>query len=166
MHLLQPVFSCQIGKPRFVFSRGVLANALSGKPCIPCTSDVKVYAESTNHYYYPDAFVLCGKPAYDGERKDIVKNPTLIIEVLSDSTEYYDRGEKFFNYRTIPSLREYVLISQHLPRIETFYKNSQGIWQLADASGLESNIWLQSLEIEMPLADIYRNIDFAESKKA
>jgi len=151
-----------------VISASVLASLSAGlaqKPCTPASSDVKVLAESANHYFYPDALVICGKPEFDGNRKDIVKNPTLIVEVLSDSTESYDRGGKFQVYRSIPSLKEYVLVSQQTAHIEAFFKNAQGIWQLAEAKGTEGILPLYSLEMELALADVYAKVDFEANEE-
>ncbi|MFT5617019.1 MAG: Uma2 family endonuclease [Arenicella sp.] len=146
-----------------------LDNALATGNCIPYNSELKVLAEKVNSYYYPDGLVICGEPEFDLNRKDIVKNPTLLVEVLSESTENrgsdaFDRGGKFWNYRTIPSFREYVLISQDKPLVESFYKNGSGIWQLAEAYGLESSIPLHSLGIELKLADIFSRVIFEEEK--
>ncbi len=137
---------------------------LKNRNCIASTSDVKVSAQKVNHYYYPDGLVICGKPRFEGNRKDIILNPTLIVEVLSKSTESYDRGEKFAMYRTIPSLQEYVLVSQKTAHIESFSKNEQGIWQLAEAKGAEEILPLYSLEIDLPLADVYSKVIFEEEE--
>ncbi len=139
-------------------------NRLKNKNCTASTSDVKVSAQKVNNYYYPDGLVICGKPRFEGNRKDIILNPTLIVEVLSKSTESYDRGEKFAMYRTIPSLQEYVLVSQKTEHIESFFKNEQGVWQLAEAKGTEGILPLYSLEIELPLADVYRKVIFEEEE--
>jgi len=91
-------------------------------------------------------------------------NPTLIAEVLSDSTEAYDRGKKFENYRKIPSLREYLLVSQKEPVVERFTKQANGDWLLHEVSGMESSVELVSLELTLELSDIYANVEFAVSE--
>lgn len=141
---------------------GSMFASLKDKNCNYFNSDLKVSAQKVNHYYYPDGLVICGKPRFEGNRKDIILNPTLIVEVLSKSTESYDRGEKFAMYRTIPSLQEYVLVSQKTEHIESFFKNEQGIWQLAEAKGTEGILPLYSLDIELPLADVYSKVEFEE----
>ncbi len=143
-----------------------LTIALKDDKCIPYSSELKILAEKVNSYYYPDGSVICGEPEYELNRKDIVKNPTLLFEVLSESTEKFDRGEKFWNYRTIPSFQEYVLISQYKPLVESFYKNETGVWQLAEAYGLENSIPIHSLGIKLELATIYSRVTFEEQKTA
>ncbi len=143
---------------------GSLFALLKNKNCRSYNSDLKVSAQKVNNYYYPDGLVICGKPRFEGNRKDIILNPTLIVEVLSKSTESYDRGEKFAMYRTIPSLQEYVLVSQNKAHIESFSKNEQGIWQLAEAKGAEEILPLYSLEIDLPLADVYSKVIFEEEE--
>ncbi len=91
-------------------------------------------------------------------------NPSVIVEVLSPSTEGYDRGKKFENYRLIPSLKEYLLVSQDSPHIEQFIRSSPGEWTLREASGLESSLSLPALDISISLAEVYLDVDFtAES---
>ena len=137
-----------------------LTNSLLGKGCEVFTSDLKVSVLRRNNYYYPDCTVVCGDLEVDDSL--IESNPTIIVEVLSKSTESFDRGEKFEAYRTIESLQEYVLISQHKPLIEVFTKNEYGFWLLRDAKGMDASIKLNSVEVEISLAEIYRNVVFDE----
>jgi Uma2 family endonuclease len=102
--------------------------------------------------------VYCGEPVLGDEYQDTILNPTLIIEVLSPSTEAYDRGKKFAAYRSIESLREYALVSQIEPIIEVFFKDSGGTWSLSVSSGLDATCKFRSLDIEIPLAEIYRGV--------
>ena len=104
---------------------------LRGKPCRAISSDLRVRVPATGLSTYADVTVVCGKLETDPEDANAVTNPTLLVEVLSDSTEAYDRGEKFAHYRRLPSLREYVLVSQHAPRIEIWRRNERGRWELA-----------------------------------
>lgn len=136
----------------------VLKSALRGKPCRPYNSELKIKSGLSNSYFYPDATVICDKPEIVEGLNGVVLNPTLIVEVLSDSSEGYDRGTKAMHYRSIPSLREYVLISQQYPYIESFYKNENGIWQLSEASS--GDFFLPSLGISISFADVYEDVEF------
>ncbi len=141
-----------------------LTFGLKGKVCSSYASDLKILAEKVNSYYYPDASVICGELEFDEQRKDIVKNPTLIVEVLSKSTALFDRTEKFWNYRTIPTFKEYVLISQNKPLVEVFLKNKENKWVLSDAYGLVDSIFLESIGVDLKLEDVFDKVDFEESE--
>jgi Uma2 family endonuclease len=118
-------------------------------------TEMKIRVESINKFYYPDLTVICGKPEFYKERKDTITNPRLLVEVLSPKTEAVDRGEKFFAYQTLETLQEYVLISQDKHLVETFTKQSDGSWKYLATIGLESKIYLQSIETELLLLEIY-----------
>lgn len=107
-----------------------LGNAVFGRACRVHTSDMRVKIPSTPRYVYPDISVVCSKPEYTDETKDTLINPQVVIEVLSESTEAYDRGEKFASYQTIPSLVHYVIASQTKPRLEVFTRQDGGGWLL------------------------------------
>jgi Uma2 family endonuclease len=111
---------------------GELRNQLRGKRCRVYTSDLKVRVLATGLSTYADVSVICGELEVDPSDKNAATNPVVLVEVLSDSTEAYDRGEKFGHYRRIPSLAEYVLVSQRSPKIEVFRKNEEGKWVLAE----------------------------------
>ena len=101
-----------------------------GNNCLPFNSDVKLFIESTNSYVYPDSMVICGEIEESNENKDSVVNPILIVEVLSKSTADYDRGDKFYLYRQIPSFREYVLIEQKKHVVDVHYKHEKSdLWR-------------------------------------
>ncbi len=106
-------------------------------------------------YTYPDITVICGEPQFVDVRRDTVVNPVLIVEVLSQSTEAHDRGLKFAQYRLIESLMEYVLVSQSEPRVESFLRQPGREWLLTESVGLDSVSILRSLDITIPLAEIY-----------
>jgi Uma2 family endonuclease len=110
-----------------------LGNALRGRRCAVYSSDVRVRIRATGRATYPNVSVACGHAERDAEDDDALINPVVLVEVLSDSTEKDDRGEKFGHYRRIPSLRHYVLVSQHEPRIDYFTKTESGRWELDDA---------------------------------
>lgn len=97
--------------------------------CSSVQSEIKIWAQSINKFYYPDVVIICGEPNFYRERDDIITNPTLIVEFLSDSTEAKDRGEKFFSYQTLESLREYILVSQHRAVVEQFIQQSDVSWK-------------------------------------
>ncbi len=141
-----------------------LKNALRSEnnKCRVFSSDLKIKVEKSNSIFYPDGMVICGKPTYSENRTDMVTNPILIIEVLSPSTENFDRGKKFQKYRTIPSFKEYVLISQKQAKVEVWYKEDFDLWRISHAYGLEGIVKLRSINCEVSLADIYYMIDDLE----
>ncbi len=140
-----------------------LGNALKGHRCAPYGSNLRIEIPATGLYTYPDASVVCGPPELSPKGNDMVTNPTLLVEVLSESTEAYDRGGKFAHYRTLPSLREYVLVSQNEALVEVFFRRDDGIWQLAPVSGLDASVDMQSLGITLRLAEVYERVDFPET---
>lgn len=139
----------------------ILRDKLLDRPCTPYDSDLRILTPS-GLYTYPDVSVICGSLEFADNIRDTVVNPTLIVEVLSPSTEAYDRGKKFEHYRRILSLREYVLISQDTPRVERFSRNDDGTWTLAIANQLDQAIELTSLDVKLPLAEVFRKVDFAD----
>ena len=139
---------------------GELRSLLRGNPCGPYDSNLRIEIPFTGLYTYPDASVICGALELSPKGNDMVTNPTLLVEVLSESTEAYDRGGKFAHYRTIPSFREYVLVSQNEPLVEAFFRRDDGIWQLAPVSGLDASVDLQSLGITLRLAEVYERVEF------
>ncbi len=136
-----------------------LNSQLKGQPCTPYDSDLRIKCP-TGLYTYPDASVICAELEFDDDQRDTVLNPTLLIEVLSKSTEAYDRGKKFDNYRTIPSLREYVLVSQDEAAIQRFLRNDDNTWTLTAVAGLDQTIPLRSNGIDLPLSEVYERVDF------
>ncbi len=135
---------------------------LRGKPCLPYGSDLRVRITGRQRCVYSDISVICGKLEYDPDDKagHTVLNPRLIVEVLSPSTEAYDRGDKFAAYREVPSLQEYVLVSSVEPRIEMFFRQPDGTWAFSSFLGSESVAILRSLQLEMPLAEIFADVEF------
>ncbi len=137
-----------------------LGNKLKGRGCILYNSDLRLKVEATGLFTYPDLSVVCGPLQFAPGTDDTVVNPTLIIEVLSDSTEAYDRGKKFENYRQMPSLREYLLVGQKGPRIEQFVRQENEQWLLREAAGLDATLALPSLEIKISLAEVFGGVEF------
>ena len=132
----------------------VLRNALTGKPCVLYNSDVRVRVEATGRSTYPDLSVVCGRLERASDDPDAIANPSVIVGVLSESTEASDRGDKFAHYRRLASLREYVLVSQSTPRIEVFHRADSGAWMLTEAASGQ-HATLESLGISLAVDDVY-----------
>ena len=132
-----------------------LVKALGDRPC-RVFSSVRVRITATGLTTYPDLSVACGKAEMDAGDSHALVNPVLIVEVLSDSSEAYDRGEKAAHYRHIPSLREYVLVSQHRPRIEVYRRNEAGRWELYEYER-GASCELASVGASMSVDDVYRD---------
>jgi Uma2 family endonuclease len=129
----------------------------AGGTCEAYSSELKVCPNDDGPYFYPDVTVVCGTPEVDSN--DCVRNPTLIMEVLSESSEGYDRGEKFRNYRQFPTLRHYVLIAQGEYRVEHYRQIEGVLWELvATHTDITASIRLPDLNIALPLAEIYRRL--------
>jgi Uma2 family endonuclease len=140
-----------------------IGNRLEGSPCFALDSNMRVWLAKQGRYVYPDVSIVCGQPQFDPSDVNLttITNPKLIVEVLSPSTEAYDRGAKFSAYRDLESMVEYVLISQDQPSIETFVRRPEGHWLFAAWQGVEAVAKLQSLQIDIPLSEVYSGIDFA-----
>jgi Uma2 family endonuclease len=139
----------------------IIGSQLKGTPCTGYTSDMKVRAGDASLYAYPDLTVVCGEPLVHDDHGDVLLNPVVIFEVLSRSTEAYDRGEKFERYKMIETLADYVLVSQDRARLEHFSRQPDGTWSLTEASGLESSLDIVSVNCRLPLAEVYDRIEFA-----
>jgi Uma2 family endonuclease len=138
-----------------------LREQLKKKPCRVYPSDLKLRIEATGLYTYPDLSVVCGEPQLESSAGDVLLNPVVLVEVLSDSTEAYDRGKKFEHYRTIPSLKHYVLIAQDRHSMDCFSRQANGSWSLTSCQGLEGKIVLDAIDSELPAAEVYDKVDFA-----
>ena len=136
-----------------------LRMALRGR-CIIFNSDMRLRVSVDGLYTYPDAAVVCGKPEY--AKGDLLLNPTLLVEVLSHTTEKNDRGVKFDQYRTIPSLQEYVLISQSEPRVEIYGRTSEPFWRYRSIREISGAVRLESVDCEIQMAEIYRDVEFEQ----
>jgi Uma2 family endonuclease len=135
-----------------------IGNAISDKNCTGFESNMKLEIAEAEAYVYPDAMVVCGDTGDFENSADVITDPVLIIEVLSPSTELFDRGKKFQYYLTIPSLREYVLVSQDKPKAELFFKQNDNIWQYTVTEGLDKTVVFKSLECGIALKDIYHKV--------
>lgn len=141
-------------------TNSTISNSLrsANSSCIIYSSDVKIAIEHSRRYFYPDLSVVYGDLQTSTQVSNAIVNPILIIEVLSEGTEAFDRGKKFYYYRKIPSLREYVLISQEEAIVDVYSRTDDNIWQLRSYSGMKGEIPLHSLEISISLEEIYRNV--------
>jgi Uma2 family endonuclease len=138
-----------------------LSNALDGKPCVVSGNTLRLQIPGGTEYLYPDVMVICGGAQMAEGANNTVTNPTVIVEVLSGSTERWDRIGKFAKYRKVPSLREYVLVAQDEMLIEWYTRRDNGEWVYQVATGPDEVCHLSSIDISLPLADIYSKIDLA-----
>lgn len=141
-----------------------LSRQLKGKRCCAYDSHQRLRSKATGLRCYPDATVYCGPLDYDqdDDQAETATNPTVVFEVLSKSTEAYDRGIKAESYRGIDTLRAYVLISQERPHVELQERLDDGTWRLSWASGLDGVLRLPSIGVEVPLAELYDRVEFSE----
>jgi len=137
-----------------------LRTLLKNRTCKVYPSDMRVKIPQTGLYTYPDIVVVCSKPVFEDDVKDTLLNPTLIVEVLSESTEAYDRGKKFEHYRKIPSLAEYLLIAQDRCRIEQFIKQDDGRWLFSEINSRDAIVKLPSVNCELAVAEGYDKVEF------
>lgn len=137
-----------------------LRRVLRKRQCSVLSSDMRTRVSPDGLYTYPDVLVICGQPKFGDDRSDMIVNPALIIEVLSPSTEAYDRGFKAEQYRQLETLKEYALVSQNAPHVEVFRRESAG-WLLSDYSGIDAACHFASVDVGVALSDIYEDIVFA-----
>jgi Uma2 family endonuclease len=136
---------------------GELRSQLKKRPCEAYINDMRVKAAEANCYHYPDIAVACGAPQFEDAQVDTLLNPVLLIEVLSPSTEAYDRGGKFAHYRKIATLREYLLVAQDQPNIERYVRQGE-VWILTEAAGLEASVPLESIDCVLSLREVYDKV--------
>jgi Uma2 family endonuclease len=137
---------------------GELRSQLKKRPCWVYPSDMRLKIETTKLYTYPDVMIVCGERKFDDDHKDMLLNPDVIIEVLSDSTESYDRGKKFGHYRKIGSLKEYVLISQNTPKIEKFVRAENYRWIFSATDESITDMPLESVGCTLNLDEVYDKV--------
>ena len=138
-----------------------LGQQLKKKPCRVYPSDLKLRIEATGLYTYPDLSVVCGEPELECNGVDVLLNPVVLIEVLSDSTEAYDRGKKFEHYRTIPCLKHYVLIAQDRHSIDCFSRTPDGSWLLTSCQSLDEKVELEAIDSQLAAAEVYDKVVFS-----
>jgi Uma2 family endonuclease len=139
---------------------GELYARLKGGPCQSYSSDQRLKVSRTGLYTYPDIVIVCGEPQFEDAEVDTLLNPQVIIEVLSDSTEKYDRGKKARHYQQIASLREYVLVAQDEPVIERFVRQPDESWAKTFVEGLDREFAFATVSVRVPLADVYAGVTF------
>jgi Uma2 family endonuclease len=139
-----------------------LGTQLSEKPCNIYSSDMRVKIERHNKYTYPDIVISCDKEIFEDENRDVLLNPVVIIEILSDSTEAYDRGLKFFHYKFINSFVEYLLISQKICYVEKFERQENNIWLYSEFHHMEDIVRIKSIDCHISLKEIYRKVSLEE----
>jgi Uma2 family endonuclease len=135
---------------------------LKGGPCQVVTSDQRVKVDITGLYTYPDVVIYCDDARFEDNKSDTLLNPRVLVEVLSDSTEKYDRGTKFGHYRQIPSLQEYILIAQDRPLVERYVRQADNSWLLTVFDQLEMVFPFVSIPAQIPLEEVYRGVKFGE----
>ncbi len=142
----------------------LLVGQFKGKPCMAHGSDLRVQVSPTGLYTYPDIVVICGNAEFEDRHEDTLLNPNVIFEVLSKSTESYDRGDKFGQYRRLPSLSDYLLVSQTHPVIEHFMRQADDSWILREYRGLDSMVEIRSTSCSLPLVEVYDKLDWPEDE--
>jgi Uma2 family endonuclease len=146
----------------------VLNTRLRGKPCAVYSPNMKVYSRLPKEiglkglFSYPDATVVCGQPIFHDQHRDVLVNPQVVIEVLSPTTERYDRGRKFLRYQQNSSLTDYVLVAQDYPSVQHYVRQRKGNWLYSATTELTATVFLDSIGCGLPLAEIYERIEFPE----
>jgi Uma2 family endonuclease len=143
-----------------------IRSELGKRSCLVTSSDLRVRVDPAGLCTYPDVVVVCGEPRYADNQRDTLLNPVLIIEVLSPSTEAYDRGFKSAQYRRMTSLQEYALVSQAEPRIEIFRRRAEGDWLFVESAGLEAACKLESVGCTLALSAVYENVTFGDEEES
>ena len=136
-----------------------LSLQLKGRPCTTYPSDMRVKISPTGLYTYPDVTVVCGDAQFEDTQQDTLLNPTLIVEVLCESTEAYDRGGKFAHYRKLASLMEYVLIAQTKSHLEHYIRQPDNRWLLEEAESLHGTVHFPAIDCHLSLAEVYDKVD-------
>ena len=137
----------------------LLSTHLLGRSFECYNNDLRVLNRATGSYLYPDLLVICGEPILTDLHKDTIVNPLIIVEVLSPSTEAFDKGDKFAHYKLLDSFQVYVLVSQNQPRIEKFTRKGD-VWELSESLGLDSTFTLEAIEFSTSLRDVYYGVTF------
>lgn len=136
----------------------ILGTQLRDKPCSVYPSDMKVKTKSLKKYTYPDVTVSCDPEMFDDEYKDVLLNPLILIEILSDSTEAYDRGLKFFHYQAIESFQEYLLVSQKFCQVEQFVRQADNTWVYREYHAMDDVLKLKAVGCSLALVDVYQRV--------
>ncbi len=142
-----------------------LHGALQNSPCHVLASDMKIQVDKARHYVYPDVSIVCDTPEFSWERDDVITNPIVLFEILSNSTKDYDRGSKFMAYRNIISLKDYILVDQYSFHVEHFQKNDKGQWVLDEYKSPSNAFTIKSVGVELSLGDIYARVKMNENER-
>jgi Uma2 family endonuclease len=142
-----------------------LKSQLKGRPCRVLSTDLRLRVSPTGLYAYPDVMVACEPFAFADDHFDTMTNPLVIIEVLSESTKDYDRGGKFAHYRSLDSLREYLLVDQASLHVEHFVRQPECRWLLAETNDIAATLQLESIGARLNLADVYDGLDWSQSAR-
>lgn len=140
---------------------GILNGRLRPTSCQVCSNDLRVLAPHTALYTYPDVVVVCGLPRFQDDQLDTLLNPTLLAEVLSPTTESFDRGRKFAQYQEIESLAEYLLVAQDEARIEQFVRQPDGLWTYRAVAGRDATLELPSVGVTLSLSEVYDKVELS-----
>ena len=140
----------------------ILVGQLKGRPCKTYANDLRLKVSPTGLYTYPDVLVVCGPPRFADEQQDTLLNPVVLIEVLSESTEAYDRGKKFDHYRALTSVSDYLLVSQDQHKIEHFVRQADNRWLFSAYTVLDDVVEITSIACALPLHDVYDKVELAE----
>ena len=143
-----------------------LRRGLGSRPCSVLPSDMRVRVSPRGLYTYPDVVVVCGEPQFPDKQNDTLLNPTLLVEVLSPSTEAYDLGRKFDHYKSIESLGQYLLVATDRIHADLFTRQADGSWLLTSASRMEDSLDLQSVGCRLTLADLYEKVELVKPNPA
>lgn len=135
-----------------------IGSFLQNKSCEILPSDIRISVPSFESYMYPDATIVCGKPDMEDEQFDTLRNPAVIFEILSPSTEDYDRGKKFFFYRQIPTFQEYVLINTDKSFVEVSRRQPDNSWMFEEISDGKSNLHIATIDYQLTLEELYKNV--------
>ena len=157
---------CRQAHNRLAFEFIVAVGSQLGSSCQGYTSHMRVHIPATGLYTYPGVVIACGKPQFLDAIQDTLLNPTLIVEVLSPSTEAYNRGRKFEHYRSLDSLREYLLISSERISVDLFTRQADGKWLLSSADRIDASLDLQSVGATLALAGLYEGIELTAATPA
>ena len=138
---------------------------LKDAPCRILTSDMRIKVVATAFYTYPDGLIVCGEPEFEDAERDTLLNPRVLVEVFSDSTESYDRGGRFQQYRRIPSLQEYVVVAQNEVLVERWVRQANDSWRLTEFPDPAGTFEFASVPVRVPLAEIYRGVEFPDDSQ-
>ena len=139
---------------------GEIGGRLKGEACYSLSLTQRIHVERTDAFFYPDFLIVCGNVHVSPNDPDTITNPRVVIEVLSDSTERYDRTTKFRHYQQLPSVQEYILVSQDEAVCERFVRQADGSWALVSFVGLAAELAFTAVPVRVPLADIYAGVEF------